>query len=373
MKRFAVIIPVLLLLSGGILISPTSAITKGFSPEKSTRKLNITRECEIPVNAEEKTTACLPALMSFWGATNQQVILQSDFSYSEPPDEIIVTAGDSGAPRKFYELTWNSPKGPKIKVKQTLVMEAACNNTLYTAATLPYPGEIATRFESALANTDTINPENPRVDEIAQGILKKTKSAEEAVELACDWINENVEFKSKAALKSDDLLVEKKGNCTAMSQLACAILRKMGIPAEMVSGKFIGANGGHSYIEVYFPDAGWVFYDLSNKERGFKLLDCLMAVGDSCRIRTESGETKWVEGFLSMEKDAVPYKDEPKEKGKVRDLPKKDNVMGVKVIKQAPPKTVKVRHLSLRELILDESIPPGKREYTESKPEQKPK
>ena len=269
MKKYLYIAAVLILF-GWVLTDRSSANTQGFANERCVRKLAVVREYKIPVKAGEKNIAGLPAMMSFWGATNQQIILQSDFLYSEKPDEINVTADDLGMPRKNYELTWNAPKESTISVKQTLTVEASCNNTLYTTATLPYAGEISQRFETALAQTPAINTENEQVDEISKAILKKTKSAEEAVELACDWINDNIEFKSKADARSDDLLKSKKGNCTAMSKLACAIIRKMGIPAELVDGKFIGSDGGHSYIEVYFPDAGWVFYDLSNLERGFK-------------------------------------------------------------------------------------------------------
>jgi transglutaminase-like putative cysteine protease len=366
MKRIAGIIMALVLL-GGVLVNPVSSEIIGFMPEKSTRKMNITREYELSLTEGKAVIVLIPAMISFWGATNQQIITQSDFTYSEKPDKVDFVSNNFGFPRKDYRLIWNSPKGGKVKVKQTLVVEATCNNTLHTMATLPYPEEITKRFESSLAKTPEINPENPKIEEITKEILKKTKSAEEAVELVCDWINENVTFKSKADLKSDDLLIEKKGNCTGQSQLACAFLRKLGIPTEMASGKFIGGDSGHGYVEVYFPDAGWVFYDLSNGERGFKSLDCVMLLGEGCIITEPMGRRDYLQGYFSQEKDVKPYSDnELKRKGKVRDLPKKAKIDGVKVVKQKPPKDVKVRHLPLCEIIMDESIPPGKREYMES-------
>ena len=93
-----------------------------------------------------------------------------------------------------------------------------------------------------------------------------------------DRINENIKFKSGQD-SADIALKNKNGNCTAMSKVACIMLRKLGIPTEIVQAKFIGSEGGHSFVETYFPDAGWIFYDPSNITRRFLNADCLLTVG----------------------------------------------------------------------------------------------
>ena len=148
-----------------------------------------------------------------------------------------------------------------------------------------------------------------------------------------------------------------------MSNLACVILRRIGIPAEPVDGKFIGSDGGHCYIEAYFPDAGWVFYDLSNGDRGFKSLDCLMTVGYA--FRSCSGtESKWTEGHFCVEKDAAPYK-EGKPGAKMRATPKED-VAAALVTHAKAPAGVRVRQESISQVLADLSIAPGKREYVQT-------
>lgn len=345
-----------------------SAETYGFRDREPRRKLNIVREYQIPVQKGTKTVAAIPALMSFWGATNEQVIKASEFYYSVKPDKIEITADDLGMPRRDYELTWNAPQVANITVRQKLVVELACRNTLYTAAKLPYPDEVSKCFAASLGPNEKegINPDNPELAAICRQIQQKSRYAEDAVELVCDWINENIEFKIKSTSTSDQIFAQKQGSCTSMSKLACAMLRHMGIPAEVINAKFIGSDNAHTFIEAYFPDAGWVFYDLSNSERGHKSLDCLMTVGWAFRVKPPA-EGRWINGHFSMEKDMISFQKEPKlNRMALRQGPKGQEVVGVKVIKSKPSQYAKVRHLPISQIILNTAIPPSKRTYISS-------
>jgi hypothetical protein len=304
--------------------------------------------------------------MSFWGATNWQIVKSSEFYYSQEPDKIKVTADDRGMPRRYYKLTWNSPEEDIIRIKQTLRVQLVCMNTLFTKAQLPYSDEVLKRFSSSLGSDkkDGINPTNPQLEKICSQILKQAgKNAEDAVELVCDWINDNIEFE-RGQRTSDEALAQKKGSCTPMSKLACAMLRRMGIPAERVSGKFINGDSGHSFIEVYLPDAGWLFYDLSNWNRGFKSLDCILTAGWSYRAGTPQFE-RWIDGYFCRESDVTPFREFPLKSQKcIRQTPLRTIVAGVSVVRSAAPSSVKKRDIPLCQLILDLDIPPGPREYS---------
>jgi hypothetical protein len=353
-----------LLLLGVCAVSPAPT----FLPAKmaDSRKVVVTRKYEIKVVRGKKNVADIPAIMSFWGATNDQVVLDSNFTYSLKPDKVGIAADDRGTPRRYYELTWEAPQADSITVTQSLLVEVSCRNLLSTAAKMPYPKEVQDFYATSLAKDAEINPDNPKIAEIVKGILAKSRYAEDAIELACDHVCENVKFQSGAAQMSDKILADGKGNCVGMAKLACAILRKAGIPAERVPGSFIGSTNGHEYIEAYLPDAGWVFYDLSNANRGFKCPDVLMTTGWSYRIG-DGASDKWVQGDFLESKDAAPYKEPgPSANSKVREAPKGMTVEGVKVVYQAPPASAKVRHLPLSRLLLDMSVDPGKRDYKAS-------
>jgi hypothetical protein len=329
------------------------------------RRIQITREYNVPAAKGQKTEVGIPALMSFWGATNQQVIQSSKFTYSVKPDKIEITADNMGMRRRNYELTWDAPDTNRIKVTQVLVVELKCRNQLSTAARLPYPKDVLERCASSLGTDkgEGISTDNPGLEKICATIKSRGRYAEDVVEDVCDWINENIKFKLSREPSSDQVLARRQGQCSGMARLACAILRKMGVPAETVSGKFIGGEGSHGYMEVYFPDAGWVFYDLSNLQRGIKTLNCVVTAGFSFRVRTPK-KFQWVNGHFFKTKDLTPY---PKKmnfsKKALRKGPKGMPVLGVKVNRRKPMSSVKIRHVPIRRLIMDLSIPPGKREY----------
>jgi hypothetical protein len=355
-------VSILVAMFGGFLIAvAVSAATLAPSKASDSRRLNVVREYTIPVTKGQKTVAAIPALMSFWGATNQQVVLQSDFTYSVKPDKIEITADDRGMPRRNYELTWDSPQVDSITVTQKMVVELGCASTLSTAAKLPYPQAVAERFASLLAKDDNVNPGNPQLEPICKEVRAKAVYAEDAAELVCDWINDNVQFKSGAGGPSDKILADGQGNCFGMAHLACALLRRLGIPAAIVSAKFIGGDGGHGFIEAYFPDAGWVFYDLSNADRGYKCLDVLMTAGWSFRVG-DGKKYAWHDGYFCVEKDAMAYKEVLPGIVKLRPTPK-STVIGVKVTHENTPNTVRVRHEPLCELVMDLAVLPGKRDY----------
>ena len=338
------------------------AATYLFPRARDTRKVIVVRRYEIPVVKGGRNTAGIPAMMSFWGATNEQVILQSKFTYSVEPDEIKVTADDLGMRRRNFELTWNAPEVETIAVEQRLAVQITCLNTLATAAKLPYPDAVRERLAASLAASKAVNGENAQVVATGKAIARKARYASEAVELACAWVDDHVKFKSGSPTDSDTVLSTGQGNCGGMSNLACALLRSMGVPAETVSGTFLG-GGGHAYLEAYFPDAGWVFYDCSNCTRGYKSLDCLAATGWAFRVMNAQG-AKWHDGHFLEATDAVAWQEDDRLRPPVlHPWPKARNVQGVRVIHREPPAKLKVRHVPISRLIMDLSIPPGKREY----------
>ena len=345
-----------------------SAETYSMSVESSHRSLRIVRHYEIAVKKGKLSVAALPALMSFWGATNWQIIKSSHFTYSAPPDKTEIISDNLGEPRRYYQFTWNAPNVEKITVEEKLEVELTCFNTLHTSAKLPYADDVMKRFAASLGadKDEGINPDQPELAPICDRIAENSRSAEDVVERVCDWINENIKF-AKGQRTLDQTLAQKMGSCTPMSFIACSMLRHMGIPSERVDAKFIGGNSGHSIIEVFYPDAGWVFYDLSNWNRGFKSLDCLMTVGWGYRSGSPK-PLKWTNGYFCVEKDTALYSDESEKLSQViRNEPRGFKIAGVHVVTEQPFSSVKIRWRPLREIMLDTNIPPGPREYSDDK------
>jgi hypothetical protein len=302
------------------------------------------------------------------------VITSSSFQYSQKPDKVEAVVLSAKRGGRYYRLTWKNAEAEKVQVTEKLRVTLAFLNVLPTRAALSYDGDVTSRFADFLSvdREKGIDPEDPELEEICGDIRSHASSAEEAVELICDWINENIQ-PGHGGRTSRECLRRRKGNCVSMSQLGCAMARKLKIPADLVEGRVVGEAGGtrsgagHVWFEVYYPDAGWVFYDPTWHERGFRRLDCIAAVGRSCRVTTPEG-SRILEGDFIEEKSTGKHTTRYKLlKTLLRSGPKGMKVLGIQVVPKPPPRSAKVRHLPIRAIISESSIEPGKRRYSRSR------
>jgi len=93
-----------------------------------------------------------------------------------------------------------------------------------------------------------------------------------------NWVVDNVKYRTP--IPNYDALWTLKtgeGNCQNYAHLSVALLRSIGIPARIVGGLSLGktwkvpiengsllqsiGQGGHAWMEVWYPDLGWVPYD----------------------------------------------------------------------------------------------------------------
>jgi hypothetical protein len=323
--------------------------------------MKVMRDYELAITPHQVNIAEIPAMISFRGATNEQAIESSEFAYSVKPDKIEIASDDLGMPRKYYKLTWTNPGVDKIQVTEKMIVCLTTRNRLPTSAKLPYPKAVRTTFASYLEEDKDgkIDPNNPEFKKACNTIRKKNAYAEDVVEAACDWINDTVKYDGRSHYESNPILENKKGDSYSQSKLACMMIRRLGIPCDIVHNKFIGKENGHYCIEVYYPDAGWVFYEICHRQRGFRTLDYLAGTGRAYRIQSPGQSTKWVNGLFCKEEDMVDYKAAVKDPNNVLRSAPKASTLGVMVTHTPVPPKMEVRQEPIRELLLDLSYPPG--------------
>lgn len=345
-----------------IITSSGTGDTSVFTPALSKRKLKVVRTYEILSAPGLPLTAEIPAMFSFQGATNEQLIDSCSFTFSQKPDTIEVSSHEYGWARKIYRMGWKKTEGISVTVRQELIITLIARNKMCTAAKLPYPASVGEKFKDYLGpgRKGDINPENPALPVICEEIAQKSRYAEEAVAGVCDWIADKIQWVKGAGASSDKALSARSGNSYAMSCLACAMLRKMKIPCDVVMSKYLGGDSSYYFIEVYFPDAGWVFYDLACPERGVKTLDCVAGSGWSF-LSYNPSDTKrnWTEGYFFDEWDIAKYK-EPQPAGNkpLRNTPLKKKALSVMVAHAAVPANLPVRQEPLRAMLLNKEIQP---------------
>lgn len=110
----------------------------------------------------------------------------------------------------------------------------------------------------------------PTVARITSG----SRTVYDAVTSLLSWVSERIVYDSSPTAPSDcqSVLKTKRASCAGQSNLAVAMLREAGIPARIVHGLFLDIREAyrdtpfspamlHRWIEVYYPDAGWVYSD----------------------------------------------------------------------------------------------------------------
>ncbi len=92
------------------------------------------------------------------------------------------------------------------------------------------------------------------------------------------WVQQNIQYNlttltAQAVQKSSWVLENREGVCDELTNLFISMMRSLGVPARFVSGMAYTNLGykwePHGWAEVYFPDKGWVPFDVTFGQFGW--------------------------------------------------------------------------------------------------------
>lgn len=173
--------------------------------------------------------------------------------------------------------TWkNPPREVRMRASFTVVTGTGLS-TVRTDAPFP-PGPPSREAAPYLRPSVDVQSGAPQIVALAARLAEGAKSQAEAVRRvilhtasALRYVNPPPAYDALYSLRTGT------GNCQNYSHLAAALLRAMRIPARIVTGFTLSrpfdvpwprgvytmkfADGPHSWIEVWFPDLGWVPFD----------------------------------------------------------------------------------------------------------------
>ena len=133
-------------------------------------------------------------------------------------------------------------------------------------------------LEQYLESTENINSDDSRIIEKANELASGNNDLYEVVALTGEWVNANINYNLTTLTENVNqnaswTFENRYGVCDEITTLFISMLRSVGIPAKFVSGiaytDQINGFGSHAWAEVYFPEIGWVPFDVTYGQYGY--------------------------------------------------------------------------------------------------------
>ncbi len=211
--------------------------------------------------------------------TSKQTVSNYRHTATPPPDSTKERTDAYG--NKILELNWKAPSGEikivsEYDVRASVEFVPVSSTALYPLQPTVWPSDVALYLKPS----EQVQSEDQSIKDLSAELVKGARTEGEAVTRIMHWIVDHLHYVLEPA--GYDALTTKregKGNCQNYSHLTMALLRAAGIPARLVRGRTLGKSwevdedngkrrwtakwgeGRHAWLEVYYPDQGWLMYD----------------------------------------------------------------------------------------------------------------
>jgi transglutaminase-like putative cysteine protease len=276
-----------------LLAPPSSADTLFLQGRMSSRlTLEIVERYDPAPGTNWMTLDSFPT-SSFASTTWRQRVVSEQITYSVAPDA-ATTSRDAGGNTVLRER-WNRPAAP-IRIVRKLVVDAeAMLAPVESRAAFP-PGAVPADAIRFLAATPLTQAEDPRIVATAKRLTAKARNEHEAVAAILNFVVDHMQYTFESnAHDALYALEQRSGNCQGYAHLSIALLRAVGIPARLTAGvslskgwrvshgdgtvTFRMGQGRHGWIEVFYPDIGWIPYDPQTSHLFVSIYHIRQAIG----------------------------------------------------------------------------------------------
>lgn len=175
---------------------------------------------------------------------------------------------------------WNDPKELSLKF-QTRSELTTKSIPRKISEKIDYPiDDVPPSIQKYLDTTDNIDINN----DIRKQAIELASNEDDLYVITyklAEWVNKHVSYNlstltSNANKPSSWVMKNRFGVCDEITNLFISMNRALGIPARFVSGiaytdsELFDENwGNHGWAEVYFPEYGWVPFDVTYEQYGF--------------------------------------------------------------------------------------------------------
>ncbi len=207
--------------------------------------------------------------ISFFPKNNGQLEIEHLETQATPTAEVETN--------KYVSFRWKNP--PPTEITYQIDADITTFNRLIPVERkLQFPiRDLKEELLEYTKPTDFIDI-TPEIEQTARSIIRGEDDLYVVVFNLAEWTKKNVEYNlstltAEVVQKSSWVLKNKKGVCDELTNLFISFLRSVGIPARFVSG-MVYSNidykwGAHGWAEVYFPDVGWIPFDVTFGQYGW--------------------------------------------------------------------------------------------------------
>jgi transglutaminase-like putative cysteine protease len=230
---------------------------------------------------------------SFGSTTWRQTVVSEEVTYSVDPAQAAVSPDESG--NRVLTERWEQPRTPITIVRKIQVDTEATLGPLQSQAPFP-PGQLAPEVARFLRATAMTQAQDPKIQGLARRLVSGAKTERQAVTAILNHVVDTLAYQyDPPAHDALGALERRFGNCQGFSHLSIALLRAAGIPARLTVGislakgwrvthpdgtlTFKMGQGRHAWIEVYYPDLGWIPYDPQSSHLFVSIYHVRQAVG----------------------------------------------------------------------------------------------
>jgi transglutaminase-like putative cysteine protease len=239
-------------------------------------RIRVTQQTGFSVDKPVSTLQfrfALPAVFS--NRAVHQDLKGMDIVFSPEPASVSEESDAYG--NRFKKVVW---KNLSSDAKVSVTYETHIQSELSAMASSEgFPLKSVPQSEKVYLKTTDIVQGGSDITSLAQKLTAGTTTEYEAVTAIMNYVSDTVKYTyNPPQFDASYTLRTKSGNCQNFAHLSMALLRAVGIPARVVGGISLKqawkvpvdsksflvqsmGQGGHAWMEVYFPDLGWLSYD----------------------------------------------------------------------------------------------------------------
>ena len=256
---------------------------------------------------------------SFDSPTYKQKITNFNITFSPEAQQKTTTTDERG--NKTVLATWTNV--PPI-IDAVVSFDAQTSTGLEAIeSNAPFPlASIPQKLKVYLQTSEQVQTDDPAIRELAFKLTNSAKTQFDAVQKVVSYVVDHVRYVNPP-VQYDALYALRtgKGNCQNYSHLTAALLRSVGVPVRIVNGvtmnqpfdvtwtkgtlTFKMGQGRHSWVEVWFPDLGWVPYDPQNMQFFISNRFVRIEVGVDNNETKNDGLVRWAQGSNARTKPTL--------------------------------------------------------------------